>query len=243
MYDSLPYYYDAIHQQLTDDIPLLVEIAQQQNGPILELGCGTGRLLVPLAETKLPLTGLDNADAMLAVAEPRITALKNVELVSADMTQFSLNKQFALCIISYNTLTHLNTSQIVSTLKCIKKHLSADGLLLIDTINPFMLAAIDDQDSFEPEAAFNDPQSSAPILQSARYQADHANQAVSIEWLYENQDSGESVSAETTHNYHYPHLLQMLLNEQGYSIETIYGDYDKTPFDEESDRLIISARL
>ena len=243
MYDSLPYYYDAIHQQLTDDIPLLVEIAQQQNGPILELGCGTGRLLVPLAETNLPLTGLDNADAMLAVAQPRIESFDNVELVSADMTQFSLNKQLGLCIISYNTLTHLNTSQIVSTLKCIKHHLSADGLLLIDTINPFMLAAIDDQDSFEPEAEFNDPQSGAPILQSARYQTDHANQAVTIEWLYENQDSGESVSAETTHNYHYPHLLQMLLNEQSYSIETIYGDYDKTPFDEESDRLIISARL
>lgn len=243
MYNALPHYYDAIHQHIVDDITLLVSYAKQQNGPVLELGCGTGRLLAPLAQTNLAITGLDNADAMLAVAKTRLTDVENVSLVSADMTQFSLNQQFALVIISYNTLTHLTTSQLAATLKCIRPHLAVDGILLIDTLNPFLLAAVDDQDTFEPEAQFIDPRSGTEIQQLARYHADHINQVIRIEWLYESANGGESVSAETTHHYHYPHVLQMVLNEQDYSITDIFGDYEKTPFDESSERLIITATV
>lgn len=247
MYDSLPHFYDAIHQQLTDDIAFVVALAKEQNRPILELGCGTGRLLMPLSKLGLPLVGLDNSDPMLALARERVGAMAHVGLVSADMTQFALPQQsFGLCLISYNTLTHLNLSQIKTTLTCIKRHLLADGVLVIDTLNPFMLAAVDDQPDYEPETTFVDPQTGSDMTQSARYATDHEKQTVTIEWLYEyGGGSAESqpIHAKTQHHYHYPHVLQMLLNENGYAIDSIFGDYDQTPFDEESERLIITATV
>ena len=61
MYDQIAHYYDLTHADLTDDIDFILSLAQAVNGPILELGCGSGRLLLPLARAGFTVTGVDNS--------------------------------------------------------------------------------------------------------------------------------------------------------------------------------------
>jgi SAM-dependent methyltransferase len=73
MYEQTAKYYDLVHAELKDDIPLVLTLAGQGKGPILELGCGTGRLLLPLARAGYEVIGLDNSPAMLAKAKARLS--------------------------------------------------------------------------------------------------------------------------------------------------------------------------
>ena len=65
-YDKLAPYYDRFHEALTADVEFVLSLAQQQDGPVLEMGCGTGRLLLPLARAGFEVTGIDTSAAMLA---------------------------------------------------------------------------------------------------------------------------------------------------------------------------------
>ena len=76
MYEDISKYYDLIHQELRDDIVFAIKLAASVGDPILELGCGTGRLILPLARVGHAITGLDNSAAMLEVARNRIEAEK-----------------------------------------------------------------------------------------------------------------------------------------------------------------------
>ena len=71
-YDAIARYYDLSHQSLVEDIPFLLRVAAETGGPALELGCGSGRLLVPLARAGYAVTGVDNSPEMLARAELRL---------------------------------------------------------------------------------------------------------------------------------------------------------------------------
>ena len=93
LYDQLAVYYDLINASVTDDIQFFLQLARQQSGPILEVGCGSGRILIPIAEAGLEIVGLDNSRPMLDRAEAR---LRNrsfkvpPRLVLGDMTRFDL---------------------------------------------------------------------------------------------------------------------------------------------------------
>ena len=244
LYTTHSHVYDLLHAQLTEDIAFVLPYATEANGPILELGCGSGRLLLPLAKAGSVVTGLDNAQRMLDSAESKLSQHNlKADLVSADMTNFTLaQKQFALAIISYNTLTHLTQAQIGSMLKSLSQHVVDGARLIIDTVNPFMLAAIEDQPAYESEGSVSN--GDLTVEQAARYTHHAHEQRVSIEWQYAIQQNNatETIDAKTDHNYHYPHLLQMLLQNHGFSWEAVYGDYDLSEFDEGSERLLIVAQ-
>lgn len=90
--------YDA-EQAWIDDVELYAELAAEHGGEVLELGCGTGRVLIPLAEKGLRVTGLDNSEAMLRICRSKLAALPGevgdrVTLLYGDMRFFRLNPDF-----------------------------------------------------------------------------------------------------------------------------------------------------
>src|SRR5271163_3397440 len=114
--------YDSVIADFYDTSPLVAgraqdvnfyrEIAATYGGPILELGCGTGRITMPLAETGQHITGVDISHKMLQRAEQKRAALKleqreRVHLLQGDMTQFDLREQFPLIIIPFRPFQHL----------------------------------------------------------------------------------------------------------------------------------------
>lgn len=136
-YDPIAKYYDTLYPK-ADDIPFYTDLAQEKGAPILELGCGTGRLLLPLAKAGFQITGLDISPEMLEVAKRKIEAESVSHLVSlqlGDMCDFSLGETYNLIIIPYsNCLEPETEEEIASVLKCSFDHLNSGGYLVIDNV-------------------------------------------------------------------------------------------------------------
>jgi len=268
MYDHIARFYDITHAGLTDDLPFVLQLAAAANGEILELGCGSGRLLLPLAQAGHRITGIDNSHAMLSRARARLaqepeTVQQRVTLIQADMASFvvenacaesrspehsrrgSRSGRFSLTIIPYNTFLHLNHNQAVATLKQIRRHLAQGGTLFIDLINPFAIADTPDNPAFIFEGKFTDPATDETILQFAANRLDETAQTLHITWAYDvakpDGRSTQRTIVESAYHYRFPHQLDLLLQQTGFKLTAIYGDYDHTPFTESSDRLLLIA--
>ena len=266
MYDQIAHYYDLTHADLTDDIDFILSLAQAVNGPILELGCGSGRLLLPLARAGFTVTGVDNSAAMLARARAALQkespdVQNRVMLLHADMSQMKLGDgRFALAIIPYNTFMHLDSAQKTAALKRVKQNLGENGRLFIDLINPFAIAdTLDDQDLIL-ENSFTDPQTGQIIQQLASNLLNEDIQCLQITWVYDVSPLGEPTlgeptpgeptpgggpvqrtTAQTDYHYLFPHQIDLLLQETGFRLTDLSGDYDGSIFDEDSERLLVTA--
>lgn len=142
--EILAWEYDQRNQNLAPgEIDWYLKYASQTGGPLLELACGSGRLLLPLARAGYEIDGVDNAAAMLARLQAKVAMLKptvrqRVRTFCADMVDFEPHRQYALVLIGYNSLSYLMTQErIALCLRRVHQWLKEDGLLL------FMVQRID----------------------------------------------------------------------------------------------------
>ncbi len=230
-------YYDAIHRELQDDIPFLLSVLPEA-GRVVELGSGTGRVLVPLATAGLTMTGIDNDEAMLARAAARPNPA-TITSIKQNFISLALPTLFDAALISHNTVMHVPDTQLNKLFQGIAAHLLPDGRLIIDTLNPLLMMALDSTEQWEEERTFT-ADNGDEVTQFSRYTVDEQQQIVHVAWRY---DVGrDSFSAVTDYHYHLPHTLQMMMHQHGLIWEATYGDYDKTPYTDDSDLLLIVAR-
>ncbi|MFZ0544723.1 MAG: class I SAM-dependent methyltransferase [Candidatus Promineifilaceae bacterium] len=250
MYEQTARYYDLVHAELKEDIPLVLSLAGQGKGPILELGCGTGRLLLPLARAGYPVIGLDNSPAMLEKARNRLTAESKavrdcVTLIEGDMTEFELKEQVGFAIIPYNTLLHLKPAAMQQTFKTINRHLAENGRLFIDVVNPMLAAQTPNDHMLTLERVMTDPETGETVVQMAASWVNLQQQVLHITWLFDaNPPDGGAIHrtvVEADYHYIYLHELELMLQTARLRVVKAYGDYERRPFDEESDRLLLLA--
>jgi len=134
--------YDAVYAD-PGDTPFWLQMADEgQSGPILELGCGTGRLSIPLARGGHDVTGIDLAEHMLERGRAKLLVeppevRDRVKLFTGDMTAFDLDRRFAQIYCAFGTFHHLDTvEQQLACLTDCRRHLVEHGRLVIDLINP-----------------------------------------------------------------------------------------------------------
>ena len=120
------------------EIDFYSALAEGMNTSILELGCGTGRLSVPLAARGHAVTGIDCADSMLEAARTKAKAAgTQVKLMLADFRSFDVGAQFGLIIFPFNSISHLySLDDLMGCFSSVRSHLAADGLFVIDINNP-----------------------------------------------------------------------------------------------------------
>lgn len=253
MYDQIARFYDLTHADLTEDREYVLAMAGKAGGPVLELGCGSGRLLLPLARAGYAVTGVDNSPAMLARARRQLDAepeavRARVTLIEADMDSFTLAEpggRFALALIGYNTLMHLAPAQVRATLRRIGSYLPAGGRLFIDLANPFAVAQTPEDSGLTLERSLVDPETGEIILQMASNRLDEGEQSLTITWIYDVSPAAggpvQRTVATAAYHYFYPHQLELLLAEGGFKLESLAGNYDQSPFAEDSPRLLITA--
>lgn len=254
MYDHIARYYDLTHDRLVEDIPLLLRLAGEINGPVLEIGCGSGRLLVPLARAGFAVTGVDASREMLARAELRLAAepaavRDRVRLVAADAKTVDLagGEQFGLIVFGYNTFMHLDEAAAGVVLKRLRPLLAPEGRLVIDVANPMLLSMAADDPDFVLEDELEDAWEGVTIRQFTAYEGIPGEQAVDVNWIYEtvgaDGDDGRPTrtNARLRYFYLYPHQYDLLLSLTGFRLMSIAGDYDGGAFDEDSDRLVMVA--
>lgn len=134
-------FYDDQYGNIQHDIPFWRNMTNDSQ-EILEIACGTGRITIPLLLNKKKVHAIDYSSEMISILHNKIDTdfplLKDqLEITNADMRNFDLNKKFDTIIITSNSLNHIETNQdVVRTLQTMKKHLTDDGILVFDILNP-----------------------------------------------------------------------------------------------------------
>ena len=251
-YSRLAPYYDLLHASLTEDIGFILALAARNRGPVLELGCGTGRVLLPLARAGCRVTGVDNSVAMLDRARRRLakepaSVRDRVSLLAGDMTRAMLAPAtFELAIVPYNTLMHLAPAEGAAAIRAIARQLRPGGRLFLDLANPFAVEQAAADRLLSLERILTDPESGATIVVLAASQLKQAAQLLNINWLFDASPAGggpvERTVVQVAYHYYYPHQIDLLFQEGGLQLEALYGDYTEEPFDESASRMLALAR-
>lgn len=128
-------WYDLDFGPLTDDVEMLLELTAPGQR-VLELGAGSGRLAVPLAQSGCEVTAVDSSDAMLSIGAGRMQQ-SGVRVVRADMRCLDLAEQFDLVLFGLSTFQHLLRRQDqLAALGTARRHLADGGRVLIDWTAP-----------------------------------------------------------------------------------------------------------
>ena len=133
-----PDLYDDLYSDFTADIPFWVAQARAARGPVLELCCGTGRVLIPCLEAGVRVEGLDAASAMLDHCRAKLArAGRKADLAVADMRDFTRPRRYALIMIPFNAFLHnVTTQDQLATLRCCREHLESGGRLMFHAFHP-----------------------------------------------------------------------------------------------------------
>jgi len=257
---STPYelsakYYDDAYAVKPDlvDLPFYVDLAKQIGGPILEMGCGTGRVLLPIARMGIEIHGLDNAPTMLGILRERIQnepdqVRSQIALHQGDMRQFRGQKKYALVTIPFRPMQHMYTLEDqVAALKTGAFHLDDDGILALDVFFPkFQLM---DVGIGEEMLELEWPAKSHPGRIVRRYfkkdAVDKIHQVFSATFIFRTYHNETLVSEETERiklsYYAYPQL-KALFRLAGLEAVEEYGSFSKTPLDNTAKEMIFLLR-
>jgi cyclopropane fatty-acyl-phospholipid synthase-like methyltransferase len=119
-----------------DDVDFWLGEAARTDGPLLELGCGTGRVTIPLAARGCQITGLDISDSMLRRARSKAADAGVVATwILGDMRGFELDRQFAMIFCPFGTFNHLRRDDVAQCLSAAREHLLPGGHFALDTFN------------------------------------------------------------------------------------------------------------
>lgn len=251
--DAFARLYDLDLVEDPGDLDLYLALAARTGGPILELGCGTGRVALPLAAAGHEVTAVDIDPAMLERARRRADAAgaaiaRRIDFVEADLLGLKLPAagSFRLAIIALNSLFLLATRVAQrEAFATMARHLATGGLAVVDIWLPDAddLARFDGRLILEYER--QEPESRALVTKVAAAQHDAASGIVNLTSIYEEGDQGATparfvrrdalrlVSADE---------LRDFAESAGLEVETLAGGYDLEPLGAGSERAIIVAR-
>lgn len=243
---DLPRLLEAHYAAFTEDLDLWLSLAAQHPGPILELGCGSGRVLGALASAGYRVTGIDHDVGMLARARLRmpLETMARWELCQADLRDFTLPQEYGLTIVPCNTFANLGDAEARSCLGAVRRHLRMSGLLALDLPNPDE-ALIGDEIEDEPLAEFVDPETSHPVQVYAQEKVDRTQRRVDVVWAYhELFPDGRIARLEIPSVFFLrsSETMAKLLQGAGFADVQIFGDYALGPFHQDSERMITVAR-
>jgi SAM-dependent methyltransferase len=241
-YATTAEFYDyVVPYQTRPDVAFFVAAAQSSGGPVLEIGCGTGRVLLPLARVGIDVTGIDLSPHMLDVCQRRLLrepaeVQAHVQLDQADMCNFALGQTFQLITIPFRPFQHLiEVEDQIACLRCVHQHLAERGRFILDLFNPSLPALVHEitgeEQSGEPE--FTLPDGRRVQRRSRIVARDVFKQYQDVELIYYvNHPDGrtERLVHAFPMRYFFRYEVEHLLARCGFAVEALYGDYDKSAY-------------
>jgi 2-polyprenyl-3-methyl-5-hydroxy-6-metoxy-1,4-benzoquinol methylase len=232
--------YDSQYGGIDDDGQFFLDLAQQCGPRILDLGCGTGRLAIPLCRAGKQVTGLDAMPTMLGHAQRKAGDLP-IRWVSGDFRDFALGQTYDLAISCAHAFQSLLTEEDTQRfLACVARHLEAGTTLAFDTRNPSPVH-LDVPPEEMPWHSYADP-SGEIIDASGSQRFDPATGLMHYVTFHTNRRTGERQAAHITIKFTPLARLRELLAAAGFSIEQAYGTHRRDAWTPDSPEIVIVAR-
>ena len=255
-YVDLPFvceYYDHIFNDL-EDIRFYVDLASRSGGPVLELGSGTGRILIPIAREGIKITGIDLSDQMISMMKEKLKTesdgtISKVEILKSDIRNFDLGKSYPLVIVPFSTFQYLLEvpDQICCLESCVK-HLDEGGTFALSVFNESISRLSDNSlyKEFDITPEFEMPDGRRVFRRFRYVERDYTRQVEIKESIfYINHPDGRSerLVHKFGMRYFFQYELIHLCERVGLNVKAVYSDYNYRPFDAafREGRLIIIA--
>ena len=235
-------FYDSVYDKMRTPIDrefYLGEIANT-DGPILEVGVGTGRIFVEALNRGADVYGIDISENMLEILREKLPEPEQHRVSLADMRDFGLDKKFKLIIVPFRIFQHLLTpDEQVSALQSIKKHLDTDGKLIFDVFVPNLKRITEVvENKLELSAEY------APGKIVERYldsMPDNINQIINITFTFKWKENGEEITEKDSFpfRYYFRYELENLIARSGLSLMKIYGDFNYGELNNSSNGFVV----
>lgn len=243
---AFPALYHTHHNLDNEDLHFWLRIANLHPGPILELGCGTGRILLPLWEAGHDISGLDIDRTMLnyLISQCQQRKLKIPKIIQASCANFRINTKFSAIIMPCNTFSTLSSTDQKATLNCVKNHLKPDGIFVFSIPNPEWIKQLPSESDPEVEDFFTHPIDGEPVQVSSSWSSTESK--FTLWWDYDHLLPDGHVKRTRIEIIHHLKTIDSYLNEleeNHLHLINIFGDYDQSKYRNKSPHLIIQAGL
>ncbi len=248
-YEPIARFYDAENAGMTEDLALYSAVLAEYGGPVLDVGCGTGRVMLHLASEGARVVGIDRSPAMLERSERKLATLPHlkrlVTLIEGDVLDVSLPGPFKLVLMTYNGFLHFATQAgQLAALRRFCALLADDGLLVLDLPNAGESFAAQDDSALVLERTFTEPESGHLVMQQSVSALDRVTQQLHITWIYDELlDDGtvQRTLAPLVLRYILPGEMDLMLAAAGLRRVEYYGEYEQSPLVDGCSRMIVLA--
>ncbi len=236
--------YHAHHIHHSEDLNFWLELVRRQDGPVLELACGTGRVLLPIAQQGYPAFGFDLQREMLLVLQQQISKEPGlaIHIWQADLLQMHIQKQFPLIILPCNTYSTFSAKQRHAILLNVHRHLTENGIFSFSIPNPSLLRSLPRISAPEIEESFAHPIDGEPVQVSSAWR--RTTQVFTLTWYYNHLRPDGQISRDhlrVVHHLESVNNYREELGAAGLRLLAQYGDFDRSPYSEEAPNWIVEV--
>lgn len=252
-YAAIAEYYDVTPMYAErGDIGFYLACAREAGGKILELGCGTGRILIPTAAAGHAIVGLDLSPDMLNRCQEKLRAQPpevqaRARIVEGSMTAFELGEEFHLVTLPFRVFQHLLTmDDQLACLASIRRHLVPGGRVVVDIFYPNFAMLHDpaftqEREEF-PEIELPDGRRFRRASRVAAFRrAEQINEVEIITYVRHSDGREERLVSAFPIRYFFRYEVEHLLTRAGFRVEALYGNFDRSPLGDDSPEMIFVA--
>jgi len=245
--------YDWEYRRRRRDVHFYTGLAKASSGPVFEVGCGTGRLLLPMAKaTSEIVLGLDRSQSMLLRCRARLRSLPaqrrgQVAVFRGDLRNFKVGQKVGLIVAGFNTLQHLySRPEIAAFFACAREALLPKGKLAFDVLLPDLDWLTRDPNRAWARTRFRHPVTRQKLLYSSNTVYDPISQLAFIRLYYEPLEPGPVAQRQVvrlTHRQFFPEELLHWVESSGFVLDRRYGGFGEEPLMEVSEsQVLVCAR-
>lgn len=232
--------YDLSHQDLIEDIKFYIEQTIECKGKCLEVGCGTGRVTIPIQKNGVDIIGLDPSTSMLSRAKEKEPS---IEWMKGTAENFSVPEKFDIILMPFRVIQLIyDLSTLEKAFENICKHLKPEGKLIFDIFNPCIENMKTSPKPKQENCSFKEPETGAEILVEDKRHYDQATQINHITFYYTNRKNNETQEDFLKMRCFFPQEMDFIVQHLGFKILHKYGDFDESEFTSKSPQQIFICR-
>ncbi|MEQ1568733.1 MAG: methyltransferase domain-containing protein [Myxococcota bacterium] len=236
-----PAAYDRAYADRVDDVAFYRAFAREHGGPVLEIGCGNGRVLLPIAEDGVEIVGIDRSRPLVADLRRRLRPGLPASAKVADMRTFRLGRRFPLVLCTFNTVLHLtHRAEFEQFFRRVRRHLAPGGRFVFDALVPRAADLARDPRRWLRAPGFRE--GGVRYTHRERFGYEPLEQLLYV--TTEIARAGGEVCSTTllVHRQLFPAETEALLHYNGFAVEHVWADFTREEPELDADSLVWVTR-